>query len=775
MVTTPERLGARRLLGWTGIIVLTLYLVFLGGGWVGIHSTTLRSTSLILTLVALGAWGIVAVRDSAWRPRSRILPALLVPLGVLAVTTATSRNPRLGLDYVGWSALLVALYLLLVRLMASPYFRGRMLGLGAALAAIVGIWYLESVAVSWVHWWGLVGRLAAPPLRPEFASLTFGNPSAVMTVSILLTLPAVAFVGWRTRWRALISGALLLLALACTILSGSRAGWVGLAIGLTIAVVAWILVAENRAFLGRAIRSQSLRIAIGGVVIAGVAAGAVLLPGLLVRAGAGGEGLRLAYAQAALRMFAESPLVGTGPGTWVAQRIAYTDVPANDYYIPHAHNIYVQVLAESGLLGAAAGVVVAFFVGRLVLRAVRSSDGARRTMGWVAVLAMAYFGAHQLLDFYANFPPALFAIAIPIAWLDAAEEAEEAESGPRQASIGGRSPRLKQLGWAIGAPAVVLLAAGWLWTSESRAALQETAVDALNAGRYVDALEPARLEAAADPDMPAALVTLGLAASKTGHPDEAATAFGRAATMDDLPESWLGLAAAQVELGDHEGARASLEKALRLGIVQPALALAAGGLYLRIGDTTAAAETFLAAIQDAPTLAGDPSLAALTVAALPLEEMIDRAISTLGDSSAAVELAIEAGRRDEAAAIAARTDADHQALFAIVIPAWFGDAASQQQLVQRAVDEPLDLEILIWNARIAARGGNAAEATRYRDWANLVNALAGQGGLELRIVDPSKAVGSSDGTSATFYGHYTYRRPTPWDLLPSTVVRVVMK
>jgi putative inorganic carbon (HCO3(-)) transporter len=763
-VTTPERLDARKLLGWTGIIVLTLYLVFLGGGWVGIHSTTLRSTSLVLTLIALAAWALVAIRDVAWRPRSRILPALLVPLAVLALTTATSRNPRLGLDYVGWSALLVALYLLLVRLMANPYFRGRMLGLGAALAAIIGIWYLQSVAVSWIQWWGLVGRLAAPPLRPEFASLTFGNPSAVMTVSILLTLPAVSFVGWRTRPRAVISGALLVLALACTILSGSRAGWIGLAIGLTIAAVAWLLVAENRAFVGRAIRSRSLRIAIGGVALAGVAAGAVLLPGLLVRAGAGGEGLRLAYAQAALRMFAESPVVGTGPGTWVAQRVAYTDVPANDFYIPHAHNIYVQVLAESGLLGAAAGVVVAFFVGRLVLRAVRSGDPARRTMGWVAVLAVAYFGAHQLFDFYANFPPALFATAIPIAWLDAADEAERPH-----VRVAERSRRLMQVGWTIAVPAVVLLAAGWLWTSESRATLQETAVDALNAGRYADALEPARIAAAADPDMPAVLVTLGLAASKTGHPDEAANAFGRAATMDDLPESWLGLAAAQVELGDREAARASLAKALRLGIAQPAIDVGAASLYGSIGDSDAVDRLLVEAITRIPSLAGDEVLLAIEADPARRSTVIDAAIGRLAGTDAAVEVALEAGIPTQVL-IDALPQAGRPAM-SLVVSTWTGDSSALPRLIAMARASPLDARLVAWCARLARRS-DETEARQFDVWFQVIYGNTVPGLSETRVVGLNESPADATGSTAPFYGHYTYRRPTPWNLISDSVLRL---
>ena len=43
----------------------------------------------------------------------------------LALATATSWMPRLGLEYVAWSVLLVALYLLLVRVLATETVRRR--------------------------------------------------------------------------------------------------------------------------------------------------------------------------------------------------------------------------------------------------------------------------------------------------------------------------------------------------------------------------------------------------------------------------------------------------------------------------------------------------------------------------------------------------------------------------------------------------------------------------------------------------------------------------
>ena len=48
------------------------------------------------------------------------------------------------------------------------------------------------------------------------------------------------------------------------------------------------------------------------------------------------------------------PLTGQGPGSWAPDRIAFTDASEIDYYIPHAHNVPAQTLAEFGLVGVVA-------------------------------------------------------------------------------------------------------------------------------------------------------------------------------------------------------------------------------------------------------------------------------------------------------------------------------------------------------------------------------------------------------------------------------------
>jgi O-antigen ligase/tetratricopeptide (TPR) repeat protein len=752
-----------RLLAWTALILLAAYLVFIGGGWAGIHSVQIRTLSLILIAAVLGVWGIVMIRSRSWRPQSRLMPAFAIALGTFAIGTVLSRQPRLGLDYLAYSVLLVALYLLFVRLLADSWFRPRMMSLVVVLGLIVGIWYVEACVTKWIEWWGLVGRFTTPPLRPEFASLTFGNPSAVMTESVMLTIPAVCWIGFRTGARTIGSVTLVFLALFATVVSGSRAGWLALSAGALVTAAIYLARPERRSLVLGLLGRRVVQVGVVIVAFFGVAATAFVLPGILFRSGTGGEALRASYWDAASRMFGESPLVGTGPGTWVAQRILYTPQGVTDYYIPHAHTVTFQTLAEFGLLGVAAGVVVLFIVGRLILQGLRDSDATRRTMAWGAVLSSLYFFAHNQLDFYANFPPGLFALAVPIGYLDmTSPEPVVAVSVSWQ-----RRPS-RALAVSLGS-LLVLISVGGLGWSESAAAIADRAVDRLNADRPAEALADAREAVTRDPSMPPFQFTLGLAAAATGNDEEAARAFEAVARRDGLPEAWLALADIRGRLGDLAGAEEALIAAERLGVQQPAVDVAAAGLHLKIGDTLGAAARLRDAMEQFPSIASGDGLAR----AYPSLDPRALVAEILGDPTASdatkFELALVTGHYDEAASRASAFD--DRGRYAAIVAAWQGDRGAFDRLDAGVRATPFDLILLSWCARLSDRFGDEDRADRYRKWAEIVNGTSSQSAHEFQVAVGGISEVGVPGTNSEFYGHYTYRRPTPWDQFPLDVVR----
>jgi tetratricopeptide (TPR) repeat protein len=514
--------------------------------------------------------------------------------------------------------------------------------------------------------------------------------------------------------------------------------------------------------------SWPARLAAGALVVAGAVAGVVFAPAILLRAAGGGEDLRVALYASGVRMFQASPLVGLGPGTWVVERPTYTLTSEIDYFIPHAHDIYFQTIAEFGLLGIVGGLVALLCLAWLIRDGITDADPVRRRFGWAALFATAYFAAHQLLDFYPNMPATLFAWAIPIAYLDATS---------RRPIL---TPNAKWLvAWGSGARpiagvlAVVVLVSSvaWLAKSEAAAAQMDRGVTLANAGNWSGALPLFRDAAAADPAMPPYQLAVGIAAANTGDLKAAADALARSTRADNLPAAWLDLASVRADQGDGDGARDALIQALRLGHQVAAINMGAGAVLLSLGDEQQATAAFALAIDQIPSLAGDPWWQSSPALATIWPDILAQAVQEY--PGGAFEIALSTGDRQRAQTAADLiADPASREFAGLVIQAWFADKAATDALYARAGVKPLDPGVLGWAARVASRSGDYGRAAAFRSWANTVSPDAGTAGFEVRV-RASHSSANLAGIGSLFYGHYLYRRPTPWDLLVTSLPQIV--
>ncbi len=305
--------------------------------------------------IVLGLYAVAAARSERWFPASRLWPALAIGVGVLAIGTVFSENRRISLDFLAYGVLLAGLYLLLRGILADADLRPR---LGAAIVILafgVNVAYLAVVVGDWLTWWQVLGRLAVPPLRPFYEGLTYGNPGLVAAMAVMASVSATAQLGWDSRRSKAVVAVLWVLTTAVVFVSGTRGAWVALAV---TAVAAGLLFAAQgdapsrvRGVLATD-RGRAIAIVIGIVVVVGIV---LFGPAVADRVLFGGEGGRFSYWTAALRMFGDAPLTGVGPGMWAPERILHTAVGELDFYIPHAHNVYLQTAAESGDRGARRG------------------------------------------------------------------------------------------------------------------------------------------------------------------------------------------------------------------------------------------------------------------------------------------------------------------------------------------------------------------------------------------------------------------------------------
>ena len=364
------------------VLALVSFLPGLLEGWESPKAAVVRVAGLGLLAAAL-------VRPATLRGLrlQRLDVAIAAWLLVEGLATALSIAPRLSLfgDPQQHEGLLTSLGLagcyLAGRLtlrtpedargLRTAWFVGAGVASGYALLQIVGL-----DPAPWIHT-ATLGNFVRP-----FG--TMGHPNLLGVVTCGVGAAAVALAlepgrGW-------IRVGLALLFAATTLITFSRAAWLGLAAG---AVVAVLLSARAR---GRAGLPRGALLAGAALLLVGVALVALtplrepLMARLhdLIAPGEGSGRSRLDIWRAALAAWRERPWLGQGPDTFA---LTFTRLQPPEYWrlewnhvAWHGHSILLHTLATRGLLGAAAGVLVAAGAVVAALRAWRAGGGVRTSL-----------------------------------------------------------------------------------------------------------------------------------------------------------------------------------------------------------------------------------------------------------------------------------------------------------------------------------------------------------------------------------------------------------
>jgi O-antigen ligase len=288
--------------------------------------------------VALLAVLVVAV-SATWRGWPALARPALAVLAAFTLAAAFSAEPLASWRAVLGVAAYGLVYLLLVNLLAAGLARAE---LYRALVIAAQLLFAVQAAL-WLQ--------NGAPLFGYRSSVEINNSVALFT---LLLMPALV-VG---EWRRLV----IIEALAVAWWTASRAGVVGLVAGLLALgqVNRWVIV--------------------GLAVVAGL--GLAARGDLLVSNG------RAEMWTVAAQMFADSPLVGQGPGTYKARWLA---AHPNAFASGHAHSLPLNLAAETGLIGLAAA-------GWLVVAVLRALSRAGELWARAALAATVGLLAHALFD-----------------------------------------------------------------------------------------------------------------------------------------------------------------------------------------------------------------------------------------------------------------------------------------------------------------------------------------------------------------------------------------
>jgi O-antigen ligase len=351
----------------------------------------------LLVAAALALLATSAAARSGWPAPPRLLTiALLAYLATVLISFVGSPSP-----HGSWQAtqLIVTCglgFFLAAGLVTSARRAAWFLGVMLATALAMGTYGLLQAA----------GYGVTPSMSFRVSSTYFNANHYAGFLDLTLPLAlAVALLGRRPALR-LVAVALAVLLFANVALAASRGAWIALTVVSSTLVFGWLVAGLRRE--GWWVRPLSLLL-----VTLGIGAGswwavqAELVRGAYLKDRAEGilhdltnleDFSRVVILRAGAQVTMERPLIGVGPGNFVHAVTAYRPAVAADAgsslmhrFVNYAHNDYLQVASESGLIS------LAFFL--LFWSAVLVSHSQRAPpLRWGLTAGVAALLIHGLVD-----------------------------------------------------------------------------------------------------------------------------------------------------------------------------------------------------------------------------------------------------------------------------------------------------------------------------------------------------------------------------------------
>lgn len=395
-------------------LLLTVPLARLGGLTAG--GMRISPAELMLAGVVL-AWLIrMAVQRRIRLPHPPLLLSFLLFLGAMLASLPGALSLKVALkELIKWGSMLAA-YLFVAACVDRKHLGwlvAAMLAAGCG-QALLGVY--QFLSGRGPEWFLLSGRFMR-------AHGTFEQPNPYGGF-LGLTLPlAVSLVfelrSWLGRLAALTAALLMSMAL---VMSWSRGAWLGFAAALLVVGVArgrWTpRLGLRRAQSRCSPKSATLAsAAMAFLAVALILNSAHLLPSILTQRFAGMSAYftvpdvttaevteanyalieRLAHWQAAIRMWADRPWLGVGIGNYAMVYSLYA-LPHWPEPLGHAHNYYLNIGAEAGLVGFVCYVI--FWVSALwqTLQGVQSTSGLSRAVALGTLGATVHLTIHSVFD-----------------------------------------------------------------------------------------------------------------------------------------------------------------------------------------------------------------------------------------------------------------------------------------------------------------------------------------------------------------------------------------
>jgi putative inorganic carbon (HCO3(-)) transporter len=355
--------------GYLLLLLALTYFVTLGGGMYGVHEFRLGLTSHLLAISLLLGYGFWKLRQGRLLPRTPLDLPILGFLLVNLLSTILSRDSRLSAENLLYLSVLVLVYYVSVDALSNgwPYLSTvkaiLMVGAVVLLLALLELlaWYFGLLHllipgdVPAIGWWA-VGGLSLPPTLYRL-HITLSNSNALAWFLALLMPLAISQFLTTQKVRTKVNLAAWIV-LACFVftLTFSRSGLLALATALFSMGLLYLV---KRVHPEKSQMRWVVPVCLAIIVLLAIAS----LPTMrwLIGWRYATVGVRLELWRAAMAIFARYPILGGGPGTfgYLFHQVADFSPQSPDVFFNSAHNAYLNILTEVGILGLSFGLWLA--------------------------------------------------------------------------------------------------------------------------------------------------------------------------------------------------------------------------------------------------------------------------------------------------------------------------------------------------------------------------------------------------------------------------------
>ncbi|MBI9046106.1 MAG: O-antigen ligase family protein [Anaerolineaceae bacterium] len=390
------------------LILLFAFWIFVSGS----QHALINIPILIIQAILMAAFLIWRILRGRFQDR-KLDMAVFGFLAVLILTSFTSIDPRRSLQET-W---LIALAFFIFYVIAEWVQHGWPAELIVKCLLIVGAVFM---LLSWMEafGWYLNWRAVNPGewLPDSVYRLPSPNFICVM-LNTWLMLALVRLIVSRNWINRVMLGLWILSALGLIYLSSSRGGWLGTMAGFGFLILYSLYMYRNKWLLAwrwlLARRVLFIIIAFVSIVLVS-GAGYVLYQQTMHPSHGAILTARTGFWVPAWNAFLSKPLLGTGAHTFISHYLQSRSIPP-DFYYDYAHNIYLDLLSGSGLLGLIAFAGLLLVVLKLVWQQIQAHQKNPVELSVIvgAAGALAAFLGHGLFDsVHHTVPVSLWNLAI---------------------------------------------------------------------------------------------------------------------------------------------------------------------------------------------------------------------------------------------------------------------------------------------------------------------------------------------------------------------------